>query len=707
MELREVTSLLSEQGIRLSADGGRLSAKKDIGSISPGLQSLIREREQDLLDWLKRKEPVVHEFPPLTGKEFPALAAQKALWFAQKSARPHYLHHAQVKIHLEAQVNLPLLVRSLNKLIARRESLRTLLKNTGTGEVMQVVRAPFAVDIPLVTVGKSGVASISENLEHIAKEHAQSRYDLARGPLFRVSVLQFSDRGAGKSVDRQIILFSFHRLILDDRSWGFLLQEWLALYNTFTGDALLPLRVVSVDYADYNIWRPLPWKQKPELQIKRRPVTSLVSLEERHKVVEEWNRTEVAFLETHCVQHLFEEQVSKTPNAVAICYDDQEVNYFELNRLSNQLAHYLIDLGVKPDVRVGLCVEPSLDMLVGLLGILKAGGAYVPLDVADGKERLACRIKYADIKTLLTLSGLKGFLPEQGPQNLYLDTNTEWVGGAWANKNPITPIEPEHMAYALYSQSAAADDIAVVMPHRALVNLIQWQVGVSRCTTGSKTLLLNPITCGMGFQEIFATWCSGGSLVLAPKKRSGNYASLWRFILQEKIERIFLGASTLQSICEAREVVSDDSDKFMAQEALREVIAGGAPLAISPQIKSFFSRLSKCKLMGQYSRPELQVAASYLFEAPIKKWQDVPIVGRPIANGKIYILDKLLRPVPVGAVGDLYVGGAGLAQGYLGRVSLTEARFVTSPFAKDSNEYLYKTGDKAKFLPDGSVELAG
>lgn len=691
MKLQEVTNLLSKQGIQLSTAGGKLNISNYTGTIPKALQQLIREREQDLIDWLKRKDNIAEKFPQ-PKKTAAASAAQKALWLSQQRTTCHYRHNVQLKIHIKDSVNLPLLIRSLNKLIARKESLRTVLKLDSQGELLQITANPFVVDIPLISIDRSHSqdADAMAKLEDIALEQAKSAYDLSRGPMFRASLLQLPENARAEG--QQMLLFSFHQIVLDERSWGFLLQELMLLYAAYTRKTLPPLHILWVDYIDYACW-----KQGNSGAVKRHKVTQDTSALSHSGAA--------AYLHTHCVHHLFEEQVRKTPAAEAFSYEEQSLNYYELNRLSNQLAHYLSDFGIKADTCIGLCMEPSVDMLVGLLGILKAGGAYIPLDPADTVENLAYQLQHAGIDILLTQKSFSDKFPSTSVQRLYMDINSDWIGDKWANKNPVSPTSPDDLAYAMFAAEPGKLARGVGMPHKALVNLIQWQTSDSICTRGSKTLWLNPLNSRLSFQEIFATWCSGGTLVLAPEKRSGNYLSLWRYIEQQRINRLFMPAIELQKLAEARQIHIGQQPTGRRYKSLEEIIVNTRSLRISDAIRQLFIQLPNCQLTNQYGHPESPLCTAGRLTGPAHDWQRFPSIGKPVAATRLYILDRFLRPVPADSFGELYIGGAGLAKGYLNQLDITEAHFIANPFTNNRTEYLYKTGDLARFQADGSVEL--
>ncbi len=428
---------------------------------------------------------------------------------------------------------------------------------------------------------------------------------------------------------------------------------------------------------------------------------SLLTQSEYQQQLIQWNNTNATYPHRQSIVELFEIQAAETPNAVAVIYYKQTLSYSELNGLSNQLANYLVLQNVGMNVRVGLCVERSINMLIGLLGILKAGGAYVPLDSNYPKERLAYMLEHAEVDLLLTQNSLTDRLPFHD-SILELDNNDSWRSNSRAaNKNLQLPISPENLAYVIYTSGSTGKPKAVAMPHRALVNLIQWQLNNTLCAEESKTLQFSPISFDVSFQEIFSTWSSGGALVLISDELRKDPFLLWRFLIEAEINRLFMPFIALQQLAEAYHAEGSELIPF----TLKEVITAGEQLQITPFIRNLFEALPQCTLHNHYGPSESHVVTVLDLEGPPDNWEFLPTIGKPIANNYIYILDQTLRPVPVGVYGEIHIGGIGLAHGYLGREELTAERFIDNPFIP--SERLYKTGDLARYRPDGNIEYKG
>ncbi|MEH2442452.1 amino acid adenylation domain-containing protein [Nostoc sp.] len=420
----------------------------------------------------------------------------------------------------------------------------------------------------------------------------------------------------------------------------------------------------------------------------------LLTATERQQLLVGWNQTQADYPEQSCIHQLFEAQVERSPDSVAAIFAQQQITYHDLNARANQLARYLQTLGVQSDVLVGICVERSLETIVALLAILKAGGAYVPLDTAYPQQRLSLMLTDSQVTVLLTQQCLLEQLPEHQATIVCLDR--DWGDIATqAQDNLDINIHPDNLAYVIYTSGSTGKPKGVAMPHRPLVNLISWQSQTSTVGFGSKTLQYTPISFDVSFQEIFATLTIGGTLVLISESMRREPTHLLQFLNQVGIERLFLPYVALQQLAEIARI------EGIVPWSLREVITAGEQLRITDAIAHLFHQLPNCTLHNHYGPSETHVVTAFtLANSPIN-WSVLPLIGRPIANSQIYLLDSQLQPVPVGVPGELYIGGIGIARGYLNRFDLTDARFIPNPF---NNSKLYKTGDLARYLPDGNIE---
>jgi amino acid adenylation domain-containing protein len=401
-----------------------------------------------------------------------------------------------------------------------------------------------------------------------------------------------------------------------------------------------------------------------------------------------------------CIHQLFEAQVDRTPDAVAVVFEHESLTYRQLNSRANSLAHHLQALGVGPDVLVGICLERSLEMVVGLLGILKVGGAYVPLDPAYPTERLALMLEDTQISVLLTQTQLVESLPPHSSQVVCLDTQWQEIA-LHSEENPISAVTPDNLAYVIYTSGSTGRPKGVAMSHRPLSNLIIWQRESSTLPVGAKTLQFAPVSFDVSFQEIFSTLCSGGTLVLISEQVRLDAFELLRFLALQKINRLFLPFVALQQLAE----VADAQGSVVP--TLREIITAGEQLKITRQIANWLTKLQGCTLHNHYGPSECHLVIAFTLTGSPSDWPALPPIGQPIANTQIYLLDSQMQRVPEGVPGELYIGGIALARGYLNRPDLTKERFIPDPFSDSSQARLYKTGDLARYLSDGNIEFLG
>ncbi|MBD2435190.1 non-ribosomal peptide synthetase [Nostoc sp. FACHB-110] len=466
----------------------------------------------------------------------------------------------------------------------------------------------------------------------------------------------------------------------------------------------------------------------PEQQISQLP---LLTQPEQQKLLVEWNDTKVDYPLHKCLYQLFEEQVELIPDAIAVEFVDaditvdaisQQLTYSELNNRANQLAHHLRSLGVKPDTLVGLYLERSLEMVVGLLAILKAGAAYVPLDPKYPTERLRFILEDTQAQVLLTVQSLLDRLPPNQAQLVCLDTDAELIS-QYSQDNLISGVQANNLTYIIYTSGSTGQPKGIAMNQLALSNLILWHRDNLKIASGAKTLQFASINFDVSCQEIFSTWCSGGTLfVIAEELRHDTRALLG--LLQEKaIQRIFVPVVLLTQLAEV--AVSNE----LVNTHLQEIITAGEQLQITPTISQWLSQLNDCTLHNHYGPSETHLATSFTLPDSVDTWPALPSIGRPIANTQIYILDQYLQPVPVGVAGELHIGGVSLARGYLNRPELTQEKFIPNPFDEAGSRgqgagskniiqhglnaplpltaLLYKTGDLARYLADGNIEYLG
>jgi amino acid adenylation domain-containing protein len=438
----------------------------------------------------------------------------------------------------------------------------------------------------------------------------------------------------------------------------------------------------------------------------------IITASEQHQILAIWNDTQQPYPQDKCIHQLVEEQAERTPDAVAVVFEHESLTYQELNTRSNQLANYLRTLGVNSDVPVGICIKRSLAMAIGLLGILKAGGAYVPLDPTYPDERLTYMMSQAQASILLTEQVFEDKFSGLSEHTVCVDRDWGKIC-TFSSVSPTVDVMPAHLAYIIYTSGSTGRPKGVAMPHQALVNLISWQIAKAQISCTERTLQFAPVSFDVSFQEIFSTWCSGGTLVLMSVALRRDSIGLLEKLQSDNIARLFLPFVALQQLAEAAQSMQ------LFPNQLREVITAGEQLQITPAIRAFFSRLSSCTLHNHYGPSESHVVTAFTLPKEAEAWPTLPSIGKPIFNCQIYILDEHLQLVPPGVIGELYIGGAGLAREYIHRPEITAERFVTLSFTSinhidtqipNSQERViraYKTGDLAKYSSDGNIEYLG
>ncbi|WP_051711496.1 non-ribosomal peptide synthetase [Andreprevotia chitinilytica] len=415
----------------------------------------------------------------------------------------------------------------------------------------------------------------------------------------------------------------------------------------------------------------------------------------------DFNATTVDFPHEQLIHQLFEAQAAARPDAIALVFANQLLSYGELNHRANQLAHHLIQLGIQPDDRVAICVERSLAMVVGLLAILKAGAAYVPLDPNYPAERLAYMLADSAPAALLTQTALQERLPSLAVPVVMLDGETADIASQPAGNLQVSGPSADPLAYVIYTSGSTGQPKGVAMPQRAVLNLLHWHFQHPDLCAGDKTLQFAALGFDVAFQEIFTTLCAGHCLVLLDDATRQDPIGLARFIRDQRIERIYLPFVALQGLAEAAAAIDG------GLPSLNNVITAGEQLRISPAIRQLIETAAPCRLHNHYGPTESHVVTAFTLGASPQDWATLPPIGRPIANTQIYLLDPHGQPVPLGVVGELFIGGVGVARGYLNRPELTSERFVADPFSADPQARMYKTGDLARWLPDGNIEYLG
>jgi len=424
----------------------------------------------------------------------------------------------------------------------------------------------------------------------------------------------------------------------------------------------------------------------------------LLSETERRLLLDGFNAETASYPRDACVHLMFSAQAERTPDTVAVEFGNRCLTYRQLNARANCLAHHLKRLGSGPDLLVGMCIDCSLDMVIGLLGILKSGAAYVPLDPSYPKERL--RFMLDGVRALVAERSLLPLLPQvEAPVVGLSDIETAFAGET--TTNPEIDAAADHLAYVIYTSGSTGRPKGVAMSHGPIASMIWWQIQSSRATTGTRTAQFASLSFDVSFQEIISTLCSGGTLVLVSEETRQDAERFGRMLESAQIERLFAPPVMLQQLAEQAEA------RDILPHSLREIMTAGEQLKITPQIERFFTRLANCTLHNHYGPSETHAATAFVLDGDARDWPRLPPIGKVLPHTRIYILDERLEPVPVGVAGELVIGGDGLARGYLNGAELTAEKFIADPYSGQAGGRLYRTGDLARYLADGVIEFLG
>jgi amino acid adenylation domain-containing protein len=413
----------------------------------------------------------------------------------------------------------------------------------------------------------------------------------------------------------------------------------------------------------------------------------LLSTDEREQMLVRWNSTRREIGKWKSIVELFEEQVERTPGALAVVFAEQQLSYRELNERANQLAHYLQTLGVVPEQIVGIMMNRSLEMVISVLAVLKAGAAYLPLDPEYPQERLSFMLNDADAKALLTQSKLAEHLPQSEAFVIAVDQSEEIRHQSV--ENPTREVSAENLAYVIYTSGSTGKPKGVQVQHRGVSNVIAASIERLEVGTSSRVLQAASLSFDASVLEIFSALLSGACLILVDRETLMSNSLLSQLMRNQAITFIASPPSRLDTITD---------NEF---PDLRTIIVGGESCSSETAARWSGGR----RFFNAYAPTETTIYST-LFECSEMSTQSPP-VGKPIANTEVYLLDEHLNPVPVGARGELYIGGMGIARGYLNRPELTAERFIPHPFSTEPGERLYRTGDLARYLPDGNIQFIG
>ena len=425
----------------------------------------------------------------------------------------------------------------------------------------------------------------------------------------------------------------------------------------------------------------------------------LLTAAERQQILVEWNQTATDNPEESSVHELFEQQVEKTPTAVAVEFEDTKLTYKELNDRANQLAHYLRTAGAGVDVLVGVCIERSAELVVALLGILKAGAAYLPLETEYPAERLRFILNDSAAPILVTQKSLSDRIRqlETDVRLVCLDAEAEEIAGQ-SRENPSVPVSPENLVYAIYTSGSTGKPKGTLITHRGVTNYLSWTTQAYPLTQGNGAPVHSSISFDLTVTGLFTPLLVGRTAYVL--KESRGVESLSAALKSRQ------GFSLIKITPAHLELLTQELTREEAAGCASAFIIGGENLTVD-SIKFWEDSAPDTMLVNEYGPTETVVGCCvYTVGKEIQSPRSIPI-GRPIANTQLYVLSPDLQPQPVGVPGELYIGGAGLARGYLNQPKLTAERFIPDAFGKEAGARLYKTGDKTVYLEDGNIEFLG
>ncbi len=536
---------------------------------------------------------------------------------------------------------------------------------------------------------------VLEALEHeqypfpLLVERLQPIRDLSRSPLCQVAFVWDQPRQRKGlladffALEQRGAAFDLNLTILD--TGGSLKGGWEYNTDLFNSETITRMSGHFQRLLEEIVANPLQ-------QISSLPLLTAI---EQHQLLVGWNDTQTDYPQEKCIHQLFEVQVEQTPDSIAVVFEDEQLTYRELNSRANKIAHYLKVLGVKPEVLVGLCVERSLEMVVGLLAILKAGGTYVPLDPAYPKERLAFMLEDAQVSVLLTQQWLVEGLPKHKAQVVYLDTDKDadvccstMLYASYSEENLANCVTSDNLAYVIYTSGSTGKPKGVLVAHSGLCNLAVAQQRLFDVQPDSHVLQFASLSFDASVWEFVMALIAGATLCLATQENLLPGPTLIQVLREQAITIVTLPPSVL-AVLPTEELT-----------ALRTIIVAGE--ACSPDVVARWA--PNRRFFNAYGPTEATVCAT---ASECSLCDQKPPIGRPIANTQVYLLDAQLQPIPVGIPGDLYISSVGLARGYLNRPHITAERFIPNPFSAELGTRLYKTGDLGRYLPDGNIEFLG
>ncbi|AZD29880.1 non-ribosomal peptide synthetase [Pseudomonas chlororaphis] len=418
---------------------------------------------------------------------------------------------------------------------------------------------------------------------------------------------------------------------------------------------------------------------------------------EKQRILHEWNATDSAFRALP-VHQLFTEMAEQCPDLTAVMFGSESLTYRQLETRSNQFAHYLQRSGVLPGTLVGICLERSLHVAVAILGILKASAVCMPMDPSYPTERLRFMAQDARASLIVTQVSLLPRVEDCSDTLVCMDR----CANAWEEptSNPARPQHLLSLCYVIYTSGSTGQPKGAALTHEMLTNLVQWQLTESRLGQGDRTLQFSPLSFDVSFDEFFSTWASGGTLVMVSEETRKDPVLLLELIQRQQVARLFIPFVALQGIADA-------AANLEQLACLKEIVCGGEQLQVTQEVVELFQKLPDALLHNQYGPTESHFVTGYRLSGDASQWPALPPIGKPLFNSQMYVLDTCLEPVPVGVRGDLYIAGAHLARCYWERADITAERFIPNPHSLIHGARMYKTGDVARYLPDGNIEYLG
>jgi amino acid adenylation domain-containing protein/FkbH-like protein/non-ribosomal peptide synthase protein (TIGR01720 family) len=533
--------------------------------------------------------------------------------------------------------------------------------------------------------------------EYLVSEMGLER-DLSRSPLFQVMlVLQNTPDAAFVSSGLKATAVPLHNggakfdLVLEvtpsSEGYGLMLEYNMSLFQPESAERILRHFSRLVEQACVT----------PEESLGG---LSIMDESETRQMLSFVNGDKASYETLECLHRWFERSVETSPNAPALSCEGRTMSYREVNRRANQIAHHLIECGIGPDILVGICIDRSMDMVIAILAILKAGGAYLPIDLSYPADRLAFILEDAQAPVLLTETKLVASLPKHGARIICLD-DAEAILAAQPRTNPVTAVMPDHMAYVIYTSGSTGKPKGCMITHRNVARLMRATEGWFNFDERDVWTLFHSCAFDFSVWEIWGALLYGGRVVVVPFMVSRSPEAFYELLVKEGVTVLNQTPSAFRQLIQAEEALAQ------RELALRYVIFGGEALEMQ-SLRPWFDRHGdkRPQLVNMYGITETTVHVTY---RPLSK-DDVrsgSVIGVPIPDLQVYILDPRLQPVPVGVPGEMFVSGAGLARGYLNRTDLTAHRFIPDVLSGRANSRLYRTGDLARFLPNHDIEYLG